>query len=112
MSEIYVIFRTLEELKTGEEKEMEILQRDLKLVEESHGNQVLNLVLAGGYFAKLFVNSRIARYLGQHQADIFRELQVACEGSSKPQFQIHEKCDDRTWQSPLKRGIWLISEDH
>ena len=30
------------------EKEMEILQRDLRMVEESHGNEVLNLVLARG----------------------------------------------------------------
>ena len=64
------------------EKEMEVLQRDLKLVEESHGNQVLNLVLARGYVVKLFKNSRVARYLGQHHADIFRELQTMSEGSS------------------------------
>ncbi|HUJ30550.1 MAG TPA: plasmid partitioning protein RepB C-terminal domain-containing protein [Candidatus Acidoferrum sp.] len=64
------------------EKEMEVLQRDLKLVEESHGNQVLNLVLARSYLARLFDNGRVARYLGQHHADIFRELQMVCEGSS------------------------------
>src|SRR6266404_3854536 len=34
---------------TKMEKEMEGLQRDLKVVEESHGTQVLNLVLARGY---------------------------------------------------------------
>lgn len=64
------------------EKEMETLQRDLKLVEESHGNQVLNLVLARSYLSKLFANSRIARFLGQHHADILRELQTISEGSS------------------------------
>jgi hypothetical protein len=64
------------------EKEMEVLQRDLKLVEESHGNQVLNLVLARSYLARLFDNGRVARYLGQYHADIFRELQAVCEGSS------------------------------
>jgi ParB-like chromosome segregation protein Spo0J len=64
------------------EKEMEVLQRDLKMVEESHGNQVLNLVLARSYLARLFDNARVARYLGQYHADIFRELQAVCEGSS------------------------------
>jgi hypothetical protein len=64
------------------EKEMEVLQRDLKLVEESHGNEVLNLVLARGYLIKLFSNSRVARYLGQHHADIFRELQSMSDRSS------------------------------
>jgi hypothetical protein len=64
------------------EKEMEVLQRDLTLIEESHGNQVLNLVLARGYIAKSLGNGRVARYLGQHHADIFRELQSLSESSS------------------------------
>jgi ParB-like chromosome segregation protein Spo0J len=67
---------------TKMEKEMEVLQRDLKLVEESHGTQVLNLVLARGYLGKLFTNVHVARYLGQHHADIFHELQTMSEGSS------------------------------
>ncbi|HKN75994.1 MAG TPA: plasmid partitioning protein RepB C-terminal domain-containing protein [Candidatus Acidoferrum sp.] len=63
------------------EKEMESLQRDLKLVEESHGNQVLNLVVARGYVSKLFENTRVTRYLGQHHPDIFRALQTMTENS-------------------------------
>jgi hypothetical protein len=64
------------------EKEMEVLQRDLKLVEESHGNQVLNLVLARGYITKLLNNARVARYLSQHHAEIVAELKTISEGSS------------------------------
>jgi hypothetical protein len=64
------------------EKEMEVLQRDLGLIEESHGNQVLNLVVARGYLVKLFGNSRVARYLEQHHPDICRELLSMSEGSS------------------------------
>lgn len=64
------------------EKEMEALQRDLKIVEESHGNHVLNLVLARGYLSRLFDNSRIVRFLSQNHPDLFRELQGVCEGSS------------------------------
>jgi RepB plasmid partitioning protein/ParB/Sulfiredoxin domain len=64
------------------EKEMEGLQRDLKLIEESHGNQVLNLVLARGFITKLLANARVARYLNQHHADIFAELKTISEGSS------------------------------
>src|SRR5207244_5701231 len=33
------------------QKEMEVLQRDLKMIEESHGNEVLNLVLARSFLA-------------------------------------------------------------
>jgi ParB-like chromosome segregation protein Spo0J len=64
------------------EKEMEALQGELKLVEESHGDRVLNLVLSRGYLAKLFGNSRVCRYLDQHHGDIFHELQAVTEGSS------------------------------
>ena len=67
---------------TKMEKEMEALQRDLRHVEDSHGNQVLNLVLARGYLGKLLGNARIARYLGQRHGDILRELQTISEGSS------------------------------
>jgi hypothetical protein len=64
------------------QKEMEVLQNELRLIEESHGNEVLNLVLARGYLTKLFANGRIVRYLAQHHADIFRELQAVLEGGS------------------------------
>jgi hypothetical protein len=64
------------------EKEMEGLQRDLKVIEETHGTEVLNLVLARGYLVKLLGNARIVRYLGQHHPDLVRELQTICEGSS------------------------------
>jgi RepB plasmid partitioning protein/ParB-like nuclease domain len=63
-------------------KEMEALQRDLKLVGESHGDQVLNLVVARGYVLKLLENTRVTRYLGQNHPDIFRELQTMTESSS------------------------------
>jgi prepilin-type processing-associated H-X9-DG protein len=64
------------------QKEMEVLQRELKLLEESHGNEVLNLVLARGYLGKILANARIVRYLGQHHGDIFRELQAIHETGS------------------------------
>ena len=64
------------------EKEMERLQSDLKSIETSYGNEVLNLVLARGYVAKLLGNARILRYLGLHHADTLKELQKVSEGSS------------------------------
>jgi len=67
---------------TKMEQEMDALQRDLKVIEESHGDSVLNLVLACGYLEKLFANGRVTRYLAQHHADIFGELQAISAGSS------------------------------
>jgi ParB-like chromosome segregation protein Spo0J len=56
------------------EREMANLQRDLKLIEDSYGGEVLNLVLARGYLAKLFSNPTVAKYLDRHQPDIAGEL--------------------------------------
>jgi hypothetical protein len=63
-------------------KEMEALQRDLKVIEESHGTEVLNLVLARGYLLKLFGNPRVTRYLTQRHSDIFQELKAILDGTS------------------------------
>jgi len=64
------------------EKEMEALQRDLKSVEETYGNEVLNLVLARGYLTKLLNNARVVRYLSQHCPEILNELQTISDGPS------------------------------
>src|SRR5215831_2350197 len=63
-------------------KEMESLQRDLKAIEESHGNQVLNLVLARGYLTKLFNNDRVTQYLNDRHSDLFIELRTILAGTS------------------------------
>jgi len=64
------------------QKEMDVLQKEMKLIEASHGNEVLNLVLARGYLSKLFGNARIVRYLSAHHDDILRELRALLEGAS------------------------------
>ncbi len=63
-------------------KEMGTLQRDLKAIEESHGNQVLNLVLARGYLTKLFNNDLVTQYLTQRHSDLFTELHTVLAGTS------------------------------
>jgi len=63
-------------------KEMESLQQDLRAVEESHGNQVLNLVMARGYLAKLLNNDRVTQYLNERHSDLFTELQTILAGTS------------------------------
>ena len=60
------------------EKEMEDLQRDMKLIEESHGNQVLNLVLARGYVTKLLANTRVTRYLDHFGVARHRDDAMQC----------------------------------
>lgn len=61
------------------EHEMESHTRDFKVIEESHGKNVLNLVLVVGFLRKLMENSRVSRYLAQHHPEIQVEFQKLCE---------------------------------
>ncbi len=61
------------------EREMTNLQEQYKLVEESYGQDVLNLVLAKGYLVKLIENNSVARYIQQNQPDVFSEFMTIVE---------------------------------
>lgn len=64
------------------EREMENLRHDLRSVEESHGRNVLNLVLVTGYLKKLLENARVVRYLSQHCGEILAEFQKIVESKT------------------------------
>lgn len=61
------------------EREMEVLGREFRLVEESYGQNTLNLVLAVAYLRKLTENTGIVRYLGQHHSGVLTEFQKLIE---------------------------------
>lgn len=58
------------------EREMTNLQGQYKLVEQTYGEDVLNLVLARGYLGKLLDNKAVARYLRQRQPDVLAEFEA------------------------------------
>ena len=64
------------------EREMESVGQDFRLIEESHGRNVLNLVLVMGYLKKLLDNARVVRYLSQHHAEILTVFQKIVETKS------------------------------
>ena len=64
------------------EREMTNLEGQFKLVEQSYGQDVLNLVLAKGYLAKLLDNEVVIRYLSQNTPDILREFSGIVEAAS------------------------------
>jgi ParB-like chromosome segregation protein Spo0J len=66
------------------EREMDGLQRDFKAIEATYGDDVLHLVIASGYLAKLIGNSETARYLGHHHAEILDEQGDCCSRISRP----------------------------
>ena len=67
------------------EREMSNLQGQYKLVEQTYGQDVLNLVLARGYLAKLLENPAVSRYLNQRQLDLVREFESILETVSLDQ---------------------------
>lgn len=58
------------------EREMSNLQVQYKLVEQTYGQDVLNLVLAKGYLARLLENEPVRQYLKAQQKDLLAEFQV------------------------------------
>ncbi len=58
---------------------METLGREFKVIEESHGKNVLNLVIVNGYLKKLLDNARIVRFLSQNYPEILTEFQKLIE---------------------------------
>jgi len=57
------------------EREMGNLHEQYKLVEQTYGQDVLNLVLAKGYLVKLLDNTVVLRYLRQKQRDVLTEFE-------------------------------------
>jgi len=58
------------------EREMENLQGQYKLVEQTYAEDVLNLVLAKGYLGKMLVNKAVVRFLQQRQPEVLAEFKM------------------------------------
>jgi hypothetical protein len=56
-------------------KEMLELRRNYKVIEETHGDNVLRLTLAGAYVRGLLNNARVVRYLSRRHTEILAEFQ-------------------------------------
>jgi hypothetical protein len=56
------------------EREMSNLHGQYKMVEQTYGQDVLNLVLAKGYLSKLLENKSVARYLKQRLPEVLSEF--------------------------------------
>jgi ParB-like chromosome segregation protein Spo0J len=57
------------------EAEMQTLERDLKAVEESYGENMLNFTVAKGYITKLLENAKVVRFLNGHFPEILAEFE-------------------------------------
>ena len=88
------------------------LQRDLKLVEDSYGGDVLNLVLARGYLAKLFSHPTVAWMgglvpLGYDAKDRTLVVNEAEAGTVRMIFQLYLElgCARRVKEAADRQGL-------
>ena len=61
------------------EAEMDSLQREMKQVEASYGEDQLNLVIAGAYVSSLLRNEQVVKHLDLHHAEILNEFRRITE---------------------------------
>jgi len=64
------------------EEELETLERDLRSVDESYGENMLNLTVARGYIRRLLDNARVLRFLKANHAEILAEFEVIARAES------------------------------
>jgi len=64
------------------EQEMSLVQNRFKLIEQSYGNDVLNMVLARGYLVKLLSNRTVASYLQRRQPELLQEFRDIVSATS------------------------------
>ena len=73
------------------ERELESLNQDFKAVEETYGDDVLQLVLASRYLGRLVENENIQSYLTKYHPDILAEFQVIIGAASLEQMGAVER---------------------
>ncbi|WP_371420447.1 plasmid partitioning protein RepB C-terminal domain-containing protein [Tardiphaga sp.] len=65
------------------ERESANLDREFRLMEESYGNDNMDLVVATGYLQRIIENVRVVRYLAQNFPELLAEFQKISE-STRP----------------------------
>lgn len=64
------------------EQEMSLVQSRFKAVEQSYNRNVMNMVLARGYIAKLLANEAVASWLRRHQPEVHDEFRSIVAAAS------------------------------
>lgn len=63
-----------EEQMARMEAEMDSLHGEYRLIEDSHGTNVLNLTVARSYLSTLLDNARVSKYLAQHHPEFLSQF--------------------------------------
>ena len=70
------------------ERELARLQEGITSIQDTYGQDHLQLTVIKGYLAKLLGNVRIVRYLMQHRPEFMTEFQAITEMSSAPPTEV------------------------
>ena len=63
------------------EREMESLEGDFRTIQDTHGRNMLNLVVSVGYVRRLLENASVVKYLSRKYADLLAELERTVENT-------------------------------
>lgn len=80
-----------EEQMARMQSEMLSLQHEYQAIEDSLGDNVLNLTVAKGYIGKLMDNAKVVRYLAQNEPEILEEFQKITELKSLSPKELAEE---------------------
>ena len=64
------------------EREMETIGQEMRTLEETHGRNVLNLVIVVGYLRKLLANANVVKYLARRHPDLLSQFQKLADANS------------------------------
>ena len=64
------------------EREMQTIEKDFRLIEDSHGKNVLNLVLVVSFIRRLIENVAVVKFLSRQYPDIFTEFEKLAEATN------------------------------
>jgi hypothetical protein len=63
------------------EREMKVLEKDFRRIEDSHGKNTLNLVLAAAYVRRLLGNAAMLKFLSRRYGDVLGEFEKLAEAA-------------------------------
>ncbi|MCC7085136.1 MAG: ParB N-terminal domain-containing protein [Pirellulales bacterium] len=64
------------------EREMETISQEMRTLEETHGRNVLNLVIVVGYLKKLLASASVVKYFARKHPDLLSQFQKLVETTS------------------------------
>ena len=70
------------------ERELARLQEGITSIQDSYGQDHLQLTVIKAYLGKLLGNARIVRYLMQHRPEFLTEFQAITEMTSAPPTEL------------------------